>query len=717
MNWLKTGCILGVVLLATGLTLAQTANPSNVTQVAPIELSPELVAESMSDSRSVDVGNLTLLTEYGIGEPAPGGVRTVTPGAVYSNITTSTTFAVTVGGITTATGTRVTKLLADDIQCTAGGVPLVQFSFSVANFNTTAFSCSPLLRFYTDNANKPGTYLGGFNFTASSFPAQTVGVYFATVAPAWSIPANGKMWIGTAFLTTSGTAEQRNNFGVALYDPVDVGSSVDQDYLSTAVGSTSTAAFTASNPAGTVTVTPYPSAPARHAYEVVVAMGACCASSLPAHCSVMTTAACTAAGGTYLGDNSECGGLDCNGNGVDDKCDIATGTSQDCNGNGIPDSCDIASEYSLDCQFDGIPDECQLGTVAILLDEGFTNITTLTAAGWNMQNLSSPLGTSGWFQGNATNFSAQAGAATSYISANYNNTTTGTISNWLLTPALTLQNGVKLDFYTRTATGSTYADRLQVRMSLAGTSTDVGATATSVGVFTTLMLDINPTLIPTGYPQTWELGHYTLTVSGVATPTLGRLAFRYFVTDGGGGANSNIIGIDTVKVKAAGNPSNDQNGNGIPDDCEGPRACCYPDGSCEFVVAEECGGNPGEYGSTCTPNLCPPPPTGACCYPDYSCAITTEAGCTGAFYGAGAPCSQCPPPPVCVGDLNCDGQIDFRDINPFVLHLSNFAAWQATFPGCPEANGDINGDGTWSSFRDINPFVTLLSTSPVPQCP
>jgi hypothetical protein len=48
------------------------------------------------------------------------------------------------------------------------------------------------------------------------------------------------------------------------------------------------------------------------------------------------------------------------------------------------------------------------------------------------------------------------------------------------------------------------------------------------------------------------------------------------------------------------------------------------------------------------------------------------------------------------------------------LHLSNFSAWQAAYPGCPAANGDINGDGTWSSFRDINPFVALLSSgSPV----
>ena len=34
---------------------------------------------------------------------------------------------------------------------------------------------------------------------------------------------------------------------------------------------------------------------------------------------------------------------DCNGNGIPDECDIASGISQDCNSNGIPDECDIAN--------------------------------------------------------------------------------------------------------------------------------------------------------------------------------------------------------------------------------------------------------------------------------------------------------------------------------------------------------------------------------------
>jgi hypothetical protein len=66
--------------------------------------------------------------------------------------------------------------------------------------------------------------------------------------------------------------------------------------------------------------------------------------------------------------------------------------------------------------------------------------------------------------------------------------------------------------------------------------------------------------------------------------------------------------------------------------------------------------------------------------------------------------------PYRLGDLNCDGAVDFADINPFVLLLGDPTAWQAAFPGCPQINGDINGDGA-VGFGDINPFVALLSGS------
>ena len=126
--------------------------------------------------------------------------------------------------------------------------------------------------------------------------------------------------------------------------------------------------------------------------------------------------------------------------------------------------------------------------------QGFDDITTLPGAGWVQTNHSTTIGTTGWFQGNSAVFPAQGGAATSYIGANFNNTTSAdTISNWLLTPPLTLQNGAVLTFWTRTVDAPAFPDRLQVRMSTNGASSNVGTTATDVGDFTTLLLDINPT--------------------------------------------------------------------------------------------------------------------------------------------------------------------------------------------------------------------------------
>jgi len=124
-----------------------------------------------------------------------------------------------------------------------------------------------------------------------------------------------------------------------------------------------------------------------------------------------------------------------------------------------------------------------LGSTALAqaFTENFDNITTLFTTGWNQQNLSTPIGTNPtWTQGDALVFAAYNGATNAYISTNYNNVTgAGTISNWLLTPQLTLNNGDVISFYTR-GTGSIYPDNLQVRLSTNGASTNVGASNTSV---------------------------------------------------------------------------------------------------------------------------------------------------------------------------------------------------------------------------------------------
>ena len=60
------------------------------------------------------------------------------------------------------------------------------------------------------------------------------------------------------------------------------------------------------------------------------------------------------------------------------------------------------------------------------------------------------------------------------------------------------------------------------------------------------------------------------------------------------------------------------------------------------------------------------------------------------------------------GDLDCDGDVDFDDIDPFVLALSGQEPYEVAYPGCIWLHADCNGDGD-VGFDDIDSFVALLA--------
>jgi hypothetical protein len=190
-----------------------------------------------------------------------------------------------------------------------------------------------------------------------------------------------------------------------------------------------------------------------------------------------------------------------------------------------------------------------------VITEGFDTLTGTApnqcVAGWTCINQSSPGGTTSWLQGLVTAFPAQAGAPTSYIAANFQNTAgVGTISNWLITPQVNFGNGATLSFWSRTVANPEFPDRLEIRLSTAGASTNPAD-------FTVVLGTINPNLVPGagpcvptasgtgGYPTQWC--QYTLShAQGIPNSGSGRIAFRYFVTNAGPfGDNSDYIGIDT----------------------------------------------------------------------------------------------------------------------------------------------------------------------------
>ena len=65
------------------------------------------------------------------------------------------------------------------------------------------------------------------------------------------------------------------------------------------------------------------------------------------------------------------------------------------------------------------------------------------------------------------------------------------------------------------------------------------------------------------------------------------------------------------------------------------------------------------------------------------------------------------PGPFELGDLNCDGEVNSFDIDPFVTALVAPEDYQALRPNCAIGLADINADDT-VDFFDIDPFVTLL---------
>lgn len=187
-----------------------------------------------------------------------------------------------------------------------------------------------------------------------------------------------------------------------------------------------------------------------------------------------------------------------------------------------------------------------------VLTQNFNSVSSvLSANNWSRINNSSPAGSNSWFMGNPGVFAAYNGPDSAYFAANYNSTSgsTGTISTWLISPTVTVFDGGVLQFATRTNTSlpqNVAPDRLQVYLSTAGATSNVGSTATSVGTFSTLLVSVNPSLTPTGYPTTWTV--YTATLSGITGTVSGRFGFRYFVTSAGpSGVNSSYIGLDGVK--------------------------------------------------------------------------------------------------------------------------------------------------------------------------
>ena len=59
------------------------------------------------------------------------------------------------------------------------------------------------------------------------------------------------------------------------------------------------------------------------------------------------------------------------------------------------------------------------------------------------------------------------------------------------------------------------------------------------------------------------------------------------------------------------------------------------------------------------------------------------------------------------GDTNCDGGLDFFDIDPFILAPFDPSGYAAAHPTCDLDSADLNADSA-VNFFDIDPFVDCL---------
>jgi len=231
-----------------------------------------------------------------------------------------------------------------------------------------------------------------------------------------------------------------------------------------------------------------------------------------------------------------------------------------------------------------------IGTIAILLfsckDDGylakippvpdqsfveeFDTASAALARGWQFINTSDPKGSGVWQNGGRIPpfFKAYSnkGNNVGFIGADYLSTSAqqGTISNWLISPSIIMQNGDRIIFYTRAwqlfdgvSDTTDFGNSLQVRMNPVNDSADVGQ-GLGYGRFSRILLYINPNLIYSSvihpdvfaYPSQWT--RFEVNVTGLTANLKSRFGLRYFVTNGGSNGNATGIGIDSVAYKSIG---------------------------------------------------------------------------------------------------------------------------------------------------------------------
>ena len=171
---------------------------------------------------------------------------------MYSNLGTFQNQSFAAGGATQQVLNTITRMAADDLNLV--GTPPYSvngFRFMVTNLNAVDVSASPLVRFYRTNGagGGPGTLIEARTYNPIVFHAGVVGTI--KTSSTFVLPT-ASIWAGITFDNNSGTtgatAAQLDNLALGIFSPPELGSSLDQYFVTTAAGS-----FASGDPVGTIT--------------------------------------------------------------------------------------------------------------------------------------------------------------------------------------------------------------------------------------------------------------------------------------------------------------------------------------------------------------------------------------------------------------------------------------------------------------------------------
>ncbi|MCK4342067.1 MAG: hypothetical protein KAY37_10130 [Phycisphaerae bacterium] len=348
-------------------------------------------------------------------------------------------------------------------------------------------------------------------------------------------------------------------------------------------------------------------------------------------------------------------GIDCNNNGVADQQDRAdcdgSPWCSDCNTNGVLDVCDISYGTSPDCNTNGVPDECDIAS-GTSQDCNINGMPDECEAGVGDITMA------GGFVGKIFELDPP-------YPLGSGNPNLGTMRNGVYPPVGSMEYWAQYDTFHNGDQGD--EDWMGYEFSFArefhGLIFQEGMHFWDGGWFDEFQVqvrsdgtwtDVANLNVDPPYPGNNGVNFETFTLT--FDPLAGD-AIRIYGNPGG---EANFIGFGEYRVLAMLHPTFDCNTNGVLDECD------------------------------------------------------IAAGTSQDDNGNGIP-DECDAPPVCPGDSNCDGAINWRDIDFFVAAMNdNVTAWEAMFapgtPSCAFENNDANADGT-VNWRDIDLLVALMNTT------